>query len=158
MNNPRAASPQANPIIPSRRKPLLRMVIVVLIVTGVLTLLLFLPSMFLGTKADAACVTLKTDTALAVSGVVSAEFTCKNSFEGSTQHGSVTISATTEADAVKIMDDVLRAFAASSGMDATWRAPSEFKSQDGTIVVRPSALGFNGIPWISDLREHYGTK
>ena len=90
--------------------------------------------------------------------ILSAEFTCTNSFEGSNQHGIVKADATTNAEAVKIMDSVLRAFVASPGMDSTWRAPSEFKSTDGSITVRPSALGFNGIPWISDLREHYCTK
>lgn len=130
--------------------------VVTAIVIAAFTLLLFLPSLLLGNRTDHTCVDMKTNTALAVEGVASAEFSCEQSFEGSTQNGFVTVNANTETEVVKTMDKVLYAFATKSGMAATWRAPSEFKSQDGSIVVYPSALGFNGTPWVSDLRKHYG--
>ena len=131
-------------------------VLISVIVVAAFTLLLFLPSLLFSGRTDNTCVTLKTDTALAVQGVVSATFTCVKSFEGSVQHGSVTVNATTTEEATKIMDAVLRAFATKPGMVDTWNAPTEFKSQDGSIVVDTRALGFNGTPWISDLRKHYG--
>ena len=106
-------------------------------------------------NSDARCESLKTSTALGVTGVVSAEFSCKSSFSGSQERGSVVVNAANREQAVAVMDEVLRAFAAEVAMVPTWRAPSPFTSEDGSIVVGPGDIGFNGLPWVSDLRDHY---
>lgn len=108
------------------------------------------------TSTDARCEQVKTETATSVAGVVSAEFTCQDTPTGSRQQGSVVVAAETDAEAVQVMELVLRAFAAEPRMEPEWRAPSRFSSADGAVVVNPNALGLPGDPWVSELREHYG--
>jgi hypothetical protein len=141
MNN---TQPQPATSVITKNNNTKRAVLISVIVVGAFMLLISLPSLLFSSRTDTTCVNLKTDTALAVPGV-----------EGSFEHGSVVVNASTTDEAMKIMDAVYLAFALKPGMVATWNAPTDFTSQDGSIVVHPRALGFNGTPWISDLRKHY---
>jgi len=91
-----------------------------------------------------------------VDGVVEAEFTCTRSFGNPSQDGSVTIAGTTESELVVVMEDVLRAFAASTELGDAMVVYADYANEDGTISVLPVLVGFNGTPSISVLREHYG--
>lgn len=66
------------------------------------------------------------------------------------------IRASTEAEAIKVMEAMLRAFAKSPDILDRWGTPQEYKSQDGTIVVGANDLGFNGPPNVGEVRERFG--
>ncbi|MFE3458266.1 hypothetical protein ACFXKD_12025 [Nocardiopsis aegyptia] len=97
-----------------------------------------------------------TAAAVSVEGVATAEFTCEVSFGYSTQKGSVTISGTTESEVTAVMEDVLRAFAASADLDDSMTLYVDYENEDGTATAHPSRIGFNGNPRVSQIREHYG--
>lgn len=101
------------------------------------------------------CEEALTTAAMSVDGVVEAEFTCTRSFGNPSQKGSVTIEGTTETAVVAVMEDVLRAFAASADLGDASVVYTQFTSEDGTISVAEPLAGFNGTPSIGDLREHY---
>lgn len=109
-----------------------------------------------GRGAERSCEEALTAAATSVEGVVEAEFTCERSFGNPSQKGSVTIAGTTEAAVLAVMEDVLRAFAASAELDDASVVYTGFANEDGTISVDPVDAGFNGTPSIRDLREHYG--
>lgn len=102
------------------------------------------------------CEEALTAAATSVEGVVEAEFTCERSFGNPSQEGSVTIAGTTEAEVVAVMEDVLRAFAASAELGDASVVYTRFANEDGTISVVEGRAGFNGTPSIRVLREHYG--
>jgi hypothetical protein len=102
------------------------------------------------------CEEALTAAATSVDGVVGAEFTCERSFGNPSQEGSVTIAGTTETAVVAVMEDVLRAFAASAELGDASVVYTQFANEDGTISVHPVQAGFNGTPSIRVLREHYG--
>lgn len=101
------------------------------------------------------CEEALTTAARSVDGVVDAEFTCERSFGNPSQKGSVTIEGTTETAVVAVMEDVLRAFAASADLGDASVVYTRFTNEDGTISVAEPLVGFNGTPSIRDLREHY---
>jgi hypothetical protein len=101
------------------------------------------------------CEEALTTAARSVDGVVAAEFTCERSFGDPSQKGSVTIKGTTETAVVAVMEDVLRAFAASADLGNASVVYTRFANEDGTISVAEPMAGFNGTPSIGDLREHY---
>jgi hypothetical protein len=109
-----------------------------------------------GTGSARKCEEALTAAATSVQGVVGAEFTCKRSFGNPSQKGSVTIAGTTETEVAAVMEDVLRAFAASSDLDDASVVYVDFANEDGTISVIEQLVGFNGTPSIGDIREHYG--
>ena len=109
-----------------------------------------------GGGAARACEEALTAAATSVEGVVGAEFTCERSFGNPSQEGSVTIAGTTEAEVAAVMEDVLRAFAASAELGNASVVYTGFANEDGTISVLPVDVGFNGTPSIRVLREHYG--
>lgn len=88
--------------------------------------------------------------------MVGAEFTCERSFGNPRQKGSVTIAGATEAAVAAVMEDVLRAFAASAELGDASVVYVRFANEDGTISVQEGLAGFNGTPSIRELREHYG--
>lgn len=94
--------------------------------------------------------------ALSVTGVSAAEFTCTESFGDPQQEGTVTLSAGTEEEALGILDDVLQAYASSAGLEDAMLPYVDYASEDGTLDVHASDLGFNGSPSIGVLRDHYG--
>lgn len=102
-----------------------------------------------------ACEETLTSAARSVDGVVEAEFTCERSFGNPSQKGSVTIEGTTEPAVLAVMEDVLRAFAASADLGDASVVYTQFANEDGTISVVEPQVGFNGTPSIRDLREHY---
>ncbi|NYV78106.1 hypothetical protein [Streptomyces sp. UH6] len=88
-------------------------------------------------------------------GVASAEFDCSDRFGGGWQRGDVVVEATTEAEAVTVMEAVLRAYAASPDIEDRWSTPQEYRNEDGSVVVGPGDLGFNGPPNVRQVREHF---
>lgn len=101
------------------------------------------------------CAEAFAEAATAVSGVVSAEWECSDNFGGGWQRGDVVVSATTEDEAVEVMDGVLRSIAAAGDLEADWATPQQYANEDGSIVVGANALGFNGPPTVGEVREHY---
>ncbi len=96
------------------------------------------------------------ETALAVNGVVSAEFDCSDLFGGGWQRGKVVLRASSRDEAIPIMDALLRAFAAEPRLEPRWATPQEYRNEDGSIVVGTGAVGFPGVPRIREVRERYG--
>ncbi|WP_251151333.1 hypothetical protein [Cellulosimicrobium sp. Marseille-Q4280] len=97
-----------------------------------------------------------TELTMSVDGVADAQFECRRSFGDPSQRGTVTLDQMPRYDAVAVMEDVLRTYAASPDLrDATVPVLS-FATQDGTITIGPVMLGFNGAPAIGEIREHYG--
>ncbi|MBB4912815.1 hypothetical protein [Actinophytocola algeriensis] len=96
------------------------------------------------------------ETALAVDGVASAEWDCNFQFGGGWIRSDVVLEATTEDEAVAVMEDLLRAFAASPDLEDGWSTPMEYVTEDGSIIVSVGNLdGFNGVPNVGEVREHY---
>ncbi|MGP3966550.1 hypothetical protein [Streptomyces sp. 6N223] len=120
-------------------------------VGGVLAALLSL-----GQARNSDCEDVFTETALAVDGVVSAEFNCSDMFGGGWQRGKVVLRASSRDEAIRIMDALLRAFAAEPRLEPRWATPQQYRSEDGSIVVSAGDLGFNGPPNVREVREHYG--
>lgn len=94
--------------------------------------------------------------ATSVEGVASAEWDCSFQFGGGWQRGDVVVEATTEDEAVAVMEDLLRAFAASPDLEDGWGTPQEYGTEDRSIRVGPNDVGFNGPPNVGEVREHYG--
>ncbi|WP_443226086.1 hypothetical protein [Streptomyces sp. 2A115] len=96
------------------------------------------------------------EAAMSVPGVVSAEWDCSEQFGGGWQRADVVIKATTEDEAIAVMDAVLQAVAASPEIEDRWSTPQEYVSEDGSIIVSANDVGFNGSPSVGEAREHYG--
>lgn len=104
----------------------------------------------------ATCEEAFTTVATSVAGVASAEWDCSFQFGGGWVRGDVVIEATTEDEAITVMEAVLRAFAASPDLEDGWSTPQEYTTEDRSIVVSSKDLGFNGgVPNIGEVREHY---
>jgi hypothetical protein len=97
-----------------------------------------------------------TAAASSVEGVASAEWDCNFQFGGGWQRADVVIEATTEDEAVAVMEELLRAFAASSDLEDGWGTPQEYATEDRSIIVSANVLGFNGVPNVGEVREHFG--
>lgn len=110
----------------------------------------------LGRARNSDCEDVFAETALAVDSVVSAEFDCSDMFGGGWQRGKVVLRASSRDEAIRIMDALLRAFAAEPRLEPQWSTPQEYRSEDGSIVVGTGAVGFSGVPKIREVREHYG--
>jgi hypothetical protein len=93
-----------------------------------------------------------------ITGVASATFDCRDQFGGGWQRGDVVVEATTEGEAIAVVDAILRAYAASPDLEDRWGTPQQYVNQDGSIIVSANDLGFNGSPNVIDVREHYGIK
>ncbi len=94
--------------------------------------------------------------ATSVDGVTSAEWDCNFNFGGGWIRSHVVIEADTEAEAVAVMEAVLRSMAASPDLESGWSTPQEYVNQDGTIKVGANALVFNGAPKVGEVRARYG--
>ncbi len=97
-----------------------------------------------------------TAVATSVDGVVSAEWDCSFQFGGGWVRSDVVIEATTEDEAIAVMEAVLRAFAASPDLEDGWGTPQEYVTEDGSIGVGANDLGFNGPPNVGEVRENLG--
>jgi hypothetical protein len=102
------------------------------------------------------CEAAFTSVTMSITGVASAEFDCSDQFGGGWQRGDVVVEATTEDEAIAVMDEVLRAYAASPDIEDRWATPQEYANEDGLIIVSPGDVGFNGPPNVREVREHYG--
>jgi hypothetical protein len=91
-----------------------------------------------------------------ITGVASATFDCSDMFGGGWQRGDVVVEATTEDEAIAVMDAILRAYAASPDIEDRWGTPQQYVNQDGSIIVSPGDVGFAAPPNVIDVREHYG--
>ena len=98
-----------------------------------------------------------TAAATSVDGVASAEWDCSFQFGGGWVRGDVVLAATTEDEAVAVMEDLLRAFAASPDLEDSWSTPQQYGTEDGSITVSVADLeAFGGVPNVGEVREHYG--
>jgi hypothetical protein len=97
-----------------------------------------------------------TAVATSVPGVASAEWDCNDGFGGGWVRGDVVVEASTEDEAVAVVDTLLQAFAASPDLDDDWSTPQEYTSEDGSIVVSSGDVGFPAVPNVGEVREHYG--
>lgn len=91
-----------------------------------------------------------------VPGVASAEWDCSDNFGGGWQRAEVVVEATTEDEAVAVVDAVLRSIAASPDLEDGWATPQEYVSEDGSIIVSAGDVGFAAVPNVGEVREHYG--
>jgi hypothetical protein len=73
--------------------------------------------------------------ATSVDGVASAEWDCSFQFGGGWQRGDVVIEATTEDEAVAVMERLLRAFAASPDLDDRYESTTASHPADTTDRV-----------------------
>ena len=80
--------------------------------------------------------------ATSVEGVASAEWDCSFQFGGGWVRGDVVVEATTEDEAVAVMDELLRAFAASPDLEDGWATPQKYTTEDRSIIVSANDLGF----------------
>lgn len=108
------------------------------------------------TAASSDCEQGLESAALGVPGVVAAEFTCTGDVVDPDQDGTVTLDAATPDEARAILDEILRAYAASD-LDGGLVPDADYATGDGAIDVNPSDLGFNGTQSLHQLRAHYGT-
>jgi hypothetical protein len=94
--------------------------------------------------------------ATSVEGVASAEWDCSFQFGGGWQRGDVVVEATTEDEAVAVVDELLRAFAASPDIEDGWSTPQKYTTEDPSIIVSAGDAGFPAVPNVGEVREHYG--
>ncbi|WP_199238300.1 hypothetical protein [Kribbella steppae] len=97
-----------------------------------------------------------TAAATSVSGVASAEWDCNFSFGGGWVRSQVVVEAATKAEAIAVMEAVLRAIAAAPDLKDSWSTPQEYANQNRTVVVAANALGFGAVPTVGQVRAHYG--
>jgi hypothetical protein len=58
--------------------------------------------------------------------------------------GKVVLRTSSRAEAVQIVDALLRAFAAEPRLEPRWATPQEYRNEDGSIVVGALAAPFSG--------------
>ncbi|MBE1875563.1 hypothetical protein [Myceligenerans pegani] len=93
----------------------------------------------------------------AVDGVTSVEIDCSEQFGGGWQRVDVQLATDDPDDARAIGEAVLQAIAAEPEMDPQWATPQDYYLEDGTeATIGLRELGFNGIPTVREVREHYG--
>ncbi|MGA6161351.1 hypothetical protein [Amycolatopsis magusensis] len=110
----------------------------------------------LGKARNSDCEDVFAETALAVDGVVSAEFECSDLFGGGWQRGKVVLRTSSREEATRIVHALLRAFAAEPRLEPGWSTPQQYRNEAGSIVVGAGAAGFPGVPKIGELRDRYG--
>ncbi len=104
-----------------------------------------------------ACEEAFTAAAATVEGVAAAEWDCSFRFGGGWVRAKVVLAAATEDEAIAVVDELLRAFAASPDLEDGWSTPQEYATDDRSIVVSVKDLeGFGGVPNVGEVREHYG--
>jgi hypothetical protein len=67
--------------------------------------------------------------------VVSAEFDCSDMFGGGWQRARWSSGPRRGEEAVRVMDALLRAFAAEPRLEPRWSTPQHYRNEDGSIVV-----------------------
>jgi hypothetical protein len=96
-----------------------------------------------------------TAAASTVEGVASAKWDCNFQFGGGWVRGDVVLEATTEDEAVTVMDELLRAFAASPDLEDSWSTPQKYTTEDPSIIFSAGDVGFPAVPNVGEIREHY---
>ncbi|WP_083259754.1 hypothetical protein [Cellulosimicrobium cellulans] len=109
-----------------------------------------------GAGAERDCEQMWESLSESVDGVTAADFECRRSFGDSGQKGKVTVAATTQDEAVAMMEATLRAYAASPDVDDASVLNLVVATEDDSVTVGPGLLGFNGAPAMYEVREHYG--
>jgi hypothetical protein len=98
-----------------------------------------------------------TSAAMSVDGVASATWDCNFQFGGGWVRSDVVLESATEEEAVAVVDDLLRAFAASPDLEDGWATPQEYTIKDSSIRVGAGAVGFtSGVPNVGEVREEWG--
>jgi hypothetical protein len=91
--------------------------------------------------------------------VSTAQFECGGSFGNERTRGTITLSVTTQQEAVPAVEDIYRAFAADPGLTDGAMPDVAFVSEDGerfNLGKILEELGFGGVPAVSQMREKYG--
>jgi hypothetical protein len=101
------------------------------------------------------CETTFEAVATSVDGVASAQWDCNFQFGGGWIRSDVVLDATTEDEAVAVVDDLLRAFAASPELEDGWSTPQKYTTEDPSIIVSAGDVGFPAVPNVGEVREHY---
>jgi hypothetical protein len=94
----------------------------------------------------------------AVEGVTSVEVDCDFIVGGgSWQRVDVYLGTNDEEEAAAIGYEVLRAIGEEPGFEPQWSTPRAYYLEDGTQVsIGLRDLGFNGVPQVRQVREHFG--
>ncbi|WP_265522045.1 hypothetical protein [Oerskovia flava] len=94
---------------------------------------------------------------LAVDGVASTDVDCSEQLGGGWQRVGVHLETLDEQEARSAVEQVLRAVAAEPDIKDVWATPQHYYLEDGSELADPrQGLGFNGVPDVGDVREHYG--
>ncbi|WP_460750633.1 hypothetical protein [Myceligenerans cantabricum] len=103
------------------------------------------------------CTELYTTVVGGVDGVASVDADCREQLGGGWQRVDVHLATDSADEARTIGEAVLEAVAAEPGMDPQWSTPQRYYLQDGTeATIGLRDLGFNGVPTVSEARDHYG--
>lgn len=106
---------------------------------------------------EARCEEAFTSVAMSVDGVASATWDCNFQFGGGWVRSDVVLEPATEEEAVAVVDDLLRAFAASPDLEDGWGTPQKYTIKDSSIVVSARDVGFiSGVPNVGEVREEWG--
>ncbi|MET7365932.1 hypothetical protein ABZS61_08875 [Streptomyces sp. NPDC005566] len=108
------------------------------------------------TSSAAECEEAFTEVTMSVPGTASAKWDCSNNFGGGWQRADVVIEASTEEEAISVVDAALRAYAASPELEDRWGTPQKYVTEDGSIIVSAGDVGFPAVPNVGEVREHYG--
>lgn len=98
------------------------------------------------------------ETAGRVAGVVSVEYSCIRTPEGTNYSGEVVVDTESRQDAIEIMVEVLHAMAADGRLDDTIAVPS-FVTSNGSLWVSPYDLdptALSGTRSLGEIRDYLG--
>jgi hypothetical protein len=122
---------------------------------GLVTVALVLSVSACSSSRATKCEEAFTAVATSVTGVAAAKWDCSFQFGGGWERGDVVVEATTEDEAITVVEAVLRAFAASPDLEDGWGTPQEYTTEDRSIIVSAGDVGFNAVPDVGEVREHY---
>jgi starvation-inducible outer membrane lipoprotein len=95
---------------------------------------------------------------LSVENVENVYFGCNREYHYYTEGGLIEVGDVTRAEALEILDAILKEFARSPDLEDVERPGILLKGSNGSVEVRPGDLGFSEDPNIRELRTHYGDR
>jgi hypothetical protein len=97
-----------------------------------------------------------TAVAMSVDGVASATWDCNFQFGGGWVRSDVVLEPATEEEAIAVVDDLLRAFAASPDLEDGWATPQKYTVKDSSVIVSAGDVGFaSGVPNVGEVRAEW---
>lgn len=91
-----------------------------------------------------------------IDGVTSVEITCGESFGNTSDQGTATLDADTQAEANPIIEEIYRSLARSPDMLDTNVLYIDFDSDSGGPWFTSDDLGLDRYPSVGEVREKYG--